>query len=140
LQFAAEDTQFVPSVEDTEWFAGEARLCECFTQKLHMPVPIHGVRYVVFSTFQESSAIKKFKNDIAGCQTALLNEKQDQFVTKIRLQGEVGWSKDMDVRFACHQNLIGSANFFRVATCVIARSSFEEFHLHLPGFCLFGAS
>jgi hypothetical protein len=83
---------------------------------------------------------RKQKNELGGYQTARINEAMGHNETEVRLQGEVGWSEDMDVRFACHRNLIGSANFFRVATCVIARLFFEEFHLHLPGFCLFGAS
>jgi hypothetical protein len=33
----------------------------------------------------------------------LVIETKPQNVTKIRSQGEVGWSEDMDVRFAQHQ-------------------------------------
>jgi hypothetical protein len=75
--------------------------------------------------------------DFSRYQAALIAEAKADGSTEIRLHGEVGWSADMDVRFAQHQDFDGSAAFFRLARCVLECLFPGEFTMH--GISLFRA-
>ena len=82
-------------------------------------------------------ACSKYRNDFVTNQRNLVTDARSDNATEIRLQGEVGWSADMDVRFGQHMDFDGSAAFFRLARCVLECLFPQTFELN--GICLFRA-
>ncbi|THY28021.1 hypothetical protein D6D01_04012 [Aureobasidium pullulans] len=61
----------------------------------------------------------KHRGDFNLKQRQLIAEAKAQGATEIRLPGEAGYSDECDERIREHDRLRGSANFFRLARCVL---------------------
>jgi hypothetical protein len=55
-------------------------------------------------------------------QAALIEDVKDQNATRLSLPGEAGYSRNVHTRCWEHDELTGSANFSRLASCVLNAS------------------